>query len=75
MGDKVITCADCGQSFTFSAGEQDFYQQKGMSEPKRCKECRAAKKAERGGGGGGGNRRGGGGSGGGGGRGGSYNQW
>jgi hypothetical protein len=48
MGDKVITCADCGQSFTFSAGEQDFYQQKGMSEPKRCKECRAAKKAERG---------------------------
>lgn len=71
MGDKQITCADCGQSFTFSAGEQDFYQQKGMSEPKRCKECRAAKKAERGGGGG--NRRGGGG--GGGGRGGSYNQW
>jgi Probable zinc-ribbon domain len=47
--DKAIRCADCGQSFNFSQGEQEFYQQKGMSEPKRCKECREAKKAERGG--------------------------
>lgn len=51
MPDKSIRCADCGQSFNFSQGEQEFYQQKGMSEPKRCKECREAKKAERGGGG------------------------
>jgi Probable zinc-ribbon domain len=71
MADKTITCADCGQPFTFSQGEQEFFQQRGMSEPKRCKECRQAKKAERGGGGG--NRRGGGG--GGGGRGGSYDRW
>jgi hypothetical protein len=48
--DKSIRCADCGQSFNFSQGEQEFYQQRGMSEPKRCKECREAKKAERGGG-------------------------
>ena len=58
MADKQIRCADCGQQFNFSQGEQEFYQSRGMSEPKRCKECRAAKKAERGGGGGG--RRGGG---------------
>jgi hypothetical protein len=65
MPDKTIRCSDCGQSFNFSQGEQEFFQQKGMSEPKRCKECRAAKKAERGGGGG--NR--------GGGRGGSYDRY
>lgn len=56
MADKTITCADCGKSFIFSQGEQEFFQQKGMSEPKRCKECRQAKKAERGGGGRGGLR-------------------
>ena len=48
MPDKTIRLSDCGQSFTFSQGEQEFFQQKGMSEPTRCKECRAAKKAERG---------------------------
>jgi len=53
MEDRTIQCADCGQPFTFSAGEQEFYAQRGMSEPKRCKECRAARKAERGGRGGG----------------------
>jgi hypothetical protein len=67
MADKTITCTDCGQPFTFSQGEQEFYEQRGMSEPKRCKECRQAKKAQRGGGGrdnrGGGNR------------GGSYDRW
>jgi len=67
MADKTLTCSDCGQKFNFSQGEQDFFQQKGMSEPKRCKECRQAKKAERGGGG----RKGGGG----GNRGGSFDRW
>ncbi len=46
--DKVITCCDCGKEFTFTAGEQEFYQLKGLTnEPKRCKECRDKKKAER----------------------------
>ena len=71
MADKTITCADCGQPFTFSQGEQEFFEQRGMSEPKRCKECRAAKKAQRGGGGGGGGRD----NRGGGGRGGNYDRW
>lgn len=52
MEDKQIKCADCQREFTLTAGEQDFYQQRGMSEPKRCKECREARKAERDGGGG-----------------------
>jgi CxxC-x17-CxxC domain-containing protein len=52
--DKTLTCQDCGQSFTFSADDQEYFATKGYSEPKRCPSCRAARKAERGGGGGGG---------------------
>ncbi len=43
--DKTLTCVDCGQQFTFTAGEQEFYAQKGfMNEPKRCKSCKAVRK-------------------------------
>jgi CxxC-x17-CxxC domain-containing protein len=52
--DKTLTCQDCGQEFSFTAEEQDFYATKGFSEPKRCPNCRQARKAERGNGGGGG---------------------
>ena len=46
--DKSLQCSDCGTTFTFSAGEQDFYQSKGFSnEPKRCVSCRAARKTQR----------------------------
>ena len=52
--DKSICCSDCGTTFTFTAREQEFFQQKGYTnEPKRCPSCRQAKKAERGGGTGG----------------------
>ena len=50
MADKTLTCRDCGNTFTFTEGEQDFYSQKGYSEPSRCSDCRAAKKAARSGG-------------------------
>jgi CxxC-x17-CxxC domain-containing protein len=52
--DTTLTCRDCGQPFTFTSGEQEFYASRGFSEPTRCPDCRAARKAERGGGGGGG---------------------
>jgi len=43
--DKTLVCKDCGQEFVFSAGEQEFYAEKGFqNEPSRCKDCRAAKK-------------------------------
>lgn len=42
--DKVIRCCDCGQSFQFTAGEQLYFYSKGLSEPKRCKPCRALRK-------------------------------
>ena len=51
--DKPLTCRDCGQPFTFTQGEQEFYAQKGFTnEPGRCPECRSARKARMGGGGG-----------------------
>lgn len=44
--DKSLTCVDCGQQFTFTAGEQEFHQSKGFSnEPRRCPNCRRARKA------------------------------
>jgi CxxC-x17-CxxC domain-containing protein len=45
--DKVLTCADCGEEFVFTASEQDFYAQRGFSDPKRCGACRTARKASR----------------------------
>lgn len=51
--DRTITCADCGQEFVFSASEQQFYADRGFSEPRRCPSCRSARKAARNAGGGG----------------------
>ena len=48
--DMTLTCRDCGQAFTFTSGEQDFYASRGFSEPTRCADCRAQRKAQRDGG-------------------------
>jgi len=46
--DKTLECSDCGNEFTFSAEEQEHFQSRGYTnEPKRCPECRQARKAER----------------------------
>jgi hypothetical protein len=46
--DKTLTCKDCGEQFTFTAGEQEFYAEKGFqNEPTRCKECRIKNKSNR----------------------------
>ncbi len=46
--DKSLQCADCGQEFIFTAGEQEFYASRGLqNEPKRCPECRRTRKADR----------------------------
>lgn len=47
MSDRTLTCRDCGQEFVFTAGEQEFYQQRGFSEPQRCRSCRDARKQQR----------------------------
>lgn len=47
--DKLIRCVSCGEEFTFTAGEQEFYKARGLEhEPTRCKNCREARKASRG---------------------------
>jgi CxxC-x17-CxxC domain-containing protein len=49
MQDKTLKCRDCGGEFVFTAGEQEFYAQKGFNnQPTRCPQCRAAHKASRG---------------------------
>lgn len=68
--DRTLTCVDCGGSFVFTADDQEFHASRGFTnEPKRCPDCRRARKAARGettgsyGGGGGGGYGGGGGGG------------
>jgi len=46
--DKTLECSDCGSEFAFSVEDQEFFQSKGYTnEPKRCPECRQARKAQR----------------------------
>ena len=55
--DKTLECSDCGSEFTFSVEDQELFQSKGYTnEPKRCPECRQARKAQRYGNGGYGHR-------------------
>jgi CxxC-x17-CxxC domain-containing protein len=43
--DRILTCRDCGMDFTFSAGEQEFYASRGLTNaPGRCPSCRAARR-------------------------------
>src|SRR6202789_1186422 len=48
-GDLLLQCSDCGQEFVFTAGEQQFFQERGYSSPRRCKPCRQAKQGSAGG--------------------------
>ena len=43
--DETLVCQTCGNEFVFTAGEQQFYKEKGfLNKPKSCKACRDAKK-------------------------------
>jgi CxxC-x17-CxxC domain-containing protein len=43
--DKTLVCKECGAEFIFTAGEQEFYAERGfMNEPQRCKPCRDQRK-------------------------------
>jgi len=47
--DRTLTCQDCGESFTFSADDQQYHAEKGYTnEPKRCPSCRQARRGDRG---------------------------
>lgn len=48
MEDKTIVCKDCGKEFIFTAGEQEFFKEKGFeNDPVRCPECRKARKSQK----------------------------
>ncbi len=50
FSDITLTCKDCGQPFVFTSGEQEFYQQRGLTnQPGRCQSCRGARRAGGGG--------------------------
>ena len=38
-----LTCRQCGREFMFTKGEQEFYELKGFTLPRRCTECRSTK--------------------------------
>lgn len=45
FSDKVLVCRDCGEEFVFTAGEQEFYAQRGFTkDPQRCYSCRKRRK-------------------------------
>jgi len=46
--DRILTCQECGASFTFSADDQAYHAEKGYTnEPKRCPSCRQARRNQR----------------------------
>ena len=47
--DKTLTCRDCSNPFTWTAGEQHFFREKELINiPARCPKCRSARKAKMG---------------------------
>lgn len=46
FGDRTLSCRECSRPFLWTAGEQQFYAEKGLTNiPARCAECRADRKA------------------------------
>jgi Probable zinc-ribbon domain len=43
LADKDLRCATCGDGFVFSAGEQELYRLRGITEqPQNCPHCKRA---------------------------------
>lgn len=38
--DVSLTCVDCNQKFTWTVGEQKFFADRKLLQPKRCAGCR-----------------------------------
>jgi CxxC-x17-CxxC domain-containing protein len=55
--DRTLTCVECGNEFTFTVDDQEFHSRKGYQDPKRCPNCRQARRGGGGGGYGGGSSR------------------
>jgi len=49
MPDLEITCSECSTPFEFTEREQEYYRERNLTHPKRCKPCRDARRANFGG--------------------------
>ena len=48
--DRSLKCADCGDDFIFTSGEQSFFHDKNFkNEPKRCRNCKQKRQGSGGG--------------------------
>lgn len=46
--DIPLTCTECGAEFNFTAGEQAFFHEKGLTnQPRRCTDCRILMRARK----------------------------
>ena len=49
FADRELLCVDCGAAFLFSAGEQQFFKERGFTnDPKHCKQCKAKRQGTKG---------------------------
>ena len=47
LSDITLVCSDCGAEFPFTVGEQEFYASRGFTNyPKRCANCRNARRSQ-----------------------------
>jgi len=46
MTDRILTCKICGNTFIFTTGEQTFYRDRCLAEPRMCPACRRVKREE-----------------------------
>lgn len=42
--EHTVVCKDCGQKFLISKGEFDYYAERQLEQPKRCRSCRNYRK-------------------------------
>ena len=49
MPDVEIICSECNETFPFTEREQEYYTERNLSQPKRCKPCRDARRQNFGG--------------------------
>ena len=40
LDDKQLPCSICGEEFCYTIGEQLFFRERNLNEPKRCSRCR-----------------------------------
>lgn len=48
MADIILTCLGCRTNFIWSEGEQQYFEDRGLKEPKHCKPCRYKRRVAQG---------------------------